>query len=109
MKIGFENFCNDFAFDYDIITEFEVREIYKGDVYITTNDWDLVRVIKKAKIQNLQLGSDYGIISYYVILLKRIVKNSIKTISTNFKVMVKILANRTLKEKRNKLRIRNSL
>jgi len=115
MKIGFENFCKDFAFDYEIITEFKNQEINKGEVYIIPSDRDLVSVIEKAKIQNLQLGSDYGIISYNETPLKKVVENGITTISTNFEVMGKILAQMILKGKKEQIEnksaliIRNSL
>ena len=115
MKIGFENFCKDFAFDYEIITEFQNREIKKGEVYIIPSDRDLVSVIEKAKMQNLQLGSDYGIISYNETPLKKVVENGITTISTNFEVMGKVLAQMILKGKKEQIEnksaliIRNSL
>jgi DNA-binding transcriptional regulator YhcF (GntR family) len=115
MKIGFENFCKDFAFDYEIITEFKNREIQKGEVYIIPSDRDLVRVIEKAKLQKLQLGSDYGIISYNETPLKKVVENGITTISTNFEVMGKVLAEMILKGKKEQIEnkcdliIRNSL
>lgn len=115
MKIGFENFCKDFAFDYEIITEFQNREIKKGEVYIIPSDRDLVRVIEKAKIQKLLLGSDYGIISYNETPLKKVVENGITTISTNFEVMGKLLAQMILKGKKEQIEnksaliIRNSL
>ncbi|WP_426094100.1 GntR family transcriptional regulator [Flavobacterium sp. DSR2-3-3] len=115
MKIGFENFCNDFVFDYEIITEFQNREIKKGEVYIIPSDRDLVRVIEKAKIQKLLLGSDYGIISYNETPLKKVVENGITTISTNFEVMGKLLAQMILKGKKEQIEnksaliIRNSL
>ncbi|RTZ04745.1 GntR family transcriptional regulator [Flavobacterium sp. GSP6] len=115
MRIGFENFCSDFAFDYEIITEFKNREINKGEVYIIPSDRDLVSVIEKAKMQNLQLGSDYGIISYNETPLKKVVENGITTISTNFEVMGKLLAQMILKgkkeqiENKSALNVRNSL
>jgi DNA-binding transcriptional regulator YhcF (GntR family) len=115
MKIGFENFCKDFDFDYEIITEFKNREINKGEVYIIPSDRDLVSVIEKAKIQNLQLGSDYGIISYNETPLKKVVENGITTISTNFEVMGKVLAQMIIKGKKEQIEnksaliIRNSL
>ncbi|TDD78065.1 GntR family transcriptional regulator [Flavobacterium caseinilyticum] len=115
MKIGFENFCKDFTFDYEIITEFRNREIKKGEVYIIPSDRDLVSVIQKAKIQKLQLGSDYGIISYNETPLKKVVENGITTISTNFEVMGKLLAEMILKGKKEQIEntsdliIRNSL
>jgi DNA-binding transcriptional regulator YhcF (GntR family) len=103
MKIGFENFCKDFAFDYEIITEFKNREIKKGEVYIIPSDRDLVSVIEKAKIQKLQLGSDYGIISYNETPLKKVVENGITTISTNFEAMGKILAQMILEGKKEQI------
>ncbi len=115
MKIGFENFCKDFAFDYEIITEFRNREIKKGEVYIIPSDRDLVRVIEKSKIQKLELGSDYGIISYNETPLKKIVENGITTISTNFEAMGKFLAQMILEGKKKQIEnkcvliIRNSL
>ncbi|MFV8368643.1 GntR family transcriptional regulator [Flavobacterium sp. LB2R40] len=115
MKIGFENFCKDFDFHYEIITEFSNREIKKGEVYIIPNDRDLVRVIEKSKHQKLLLGSDYGIISYNETPLKKVVENGITTISTNFEVMGKILAQMILEGKKEQIEnksaliIRNSL
>ncbi|WP_348812776.1 GntR family transcriptional regulator [Flavobacterium maritimum] len=115
MKIGFENFCKDYKLDYEIITEFSNREIKKGEVYIIPSDRDLVRVIEKAKLQNLQLGSDYGIISYNETPLKKVVENGITTISTNFEAMGKILTQMILKGKKEQIEnksaliIRNSL
>ncbi|RTY76544.1 GntR family transcriptional regulator [Flavobacterium sp. LS1R10] len=115
MRIGFENFCKDFAFDYEIITEFKNREINKGEVYIIPSDRDLVRVIEKSKLQNLNLGSDFGIISYNETPLKKVVENGITTISTNFEAMGRILAQMILKgtkeqiENKSALNVRNSL
>jgi DNA-binding transcriptional regulator YhcF (GntR family) len=115
MKIGFENFCKDFAFGHEIITEFNNREIKKGEVYIIPNDRDLVQVIEKAKLQNLKLGSDFGIISYNETPLKKIVENGITTISTDFRAMGKIMSQMILKGKKEQIEnkstliIRNSL
>ena len=115
MKMGFEKFCNDFAFDHEVITEFKNRKIQKGEVYVIPNDRDLVQVIEKAKLQDLKLGSDFGIISYNETPLKKIVENGITTISTNFEEMGKILAQMILTgkkeqiENKSNLIIRNSL
>ena len=115
MKMGFEKFCVDFAFDHEVITEFKNRKIQKGEVYVIPNDRDLVQVIEKAKLQDLKLGSDFGIISYNETPLKKIVENGITTISTNFEEMGKILAQMILTgkkeqiENKSNLIIRNSL
>ncbi|MBG6060763.1 hypothetical protein IWX83_000535 [Flavobacterium sp. CG_9.1] len=109
MKIGFQNFCKDYDFGCDIITKFKNREIKKGEVYIIPSDRDLVRVIEKAKIQKLQLGSDYGIISYNETPLKKVVENGITTISTNFEVMGKVLAEMILKGKKEQIENKSAL
>lgn len=109
MKTGFENFCKDFNFNYEVITEFKNQEINKGEVYIIPNDRDLVQVIEKAKFQNLKLGSDFGIISYNETPLKKIVENGITTISTNFETMGKILAQMVLEEKKEQIENKSSL
>jgi DNA-binding transcriptional regulator YhcF (GntR family) len=99
MKIGFEQFCNDFGMDYEIITEFGSRAIKLGEVFVIPSDRDLVRVIEKSKMQKLKLGSDFGIISYNETPLKKVVENGITTISTNFEAMGKIMAQMILKGK----------
>lgn len=109
MKEGFLNFCNDYSFEYDIITEFTDREISIGEVYIIPNDRDLVRVIEKSKLQNLKLGSDFGIISYNETPLKKVVANGITTISTNFEAMGKILAQMILRGKREQIENKSAL
>ncbi len=115
MKIGFESFCKDFGFYYEVITEFKNREIKKREVYIIPNDRDLVHVIEKSKIQNLKIGEDFGVISYNETPLKKIVENGITTISTNFELMGKILARMILKNQRDQIEnkchliLRNSL
>jgi DNA-binding transcriptional regulator YhcF (GntR family) len=115
MKTGFENFCKDFSFQHEIITEFTDREIEIGEVYIIPNDRDLVRVIEKSRLQDLKLGTDFGIISYNETPLKKVVANGITTISTHFEAMGKILAEMILKGKKEQIEnksaliIRNSL
>ena len=92
MKEGFLNFCTDFNIAHEVITEFTVRDISKGEIYVIPNDRDLVRVIEKSKVQQLKLGSDFGIISYNETPLKKVVENGITTISTDFEAMGKIIA-----------------
>jgi DNA-binding transcriptional regulator YhcF (GntR family) len=115
MKIGFENFCKDYNFNYEITADFKNRKIKKGEVYIIPSDRDLVSVIEKSKSQDLKLGSDYGLISYNETPLKKVVENGITTISTDFQAMGKVLAEMILKntkkqiENKSALIIRNSL
>ena len=99
MKIGFENFCKDYNFQYEIISEFHNYEINKGDVYIIPNDRDMVKVIEQSKANKLIIGTDIGIISYNETPLKKVVENGITTISTDFEDMGKIMAQMILDNK----------
>ena len=115
MKEGFEKFCIDFSLEYEIISEFINREIKTDEVYIIPSDRDLVRVIEKAKLQNLKLGQDFGIISYNETPLKKVVENGITTISTDFRAMGKMMAEMILEGKKGQIEnkcdliLRNSL
>ena len=109
MKEGFENFCQDFTFKFEIIAKFSDREIQTGEVYIIPSDRDLVQVIEKSKQQNLILGSDFGIISYNETPLKKVVANGITTISSNFEAMGKILAEMILKGKKEQIENKSAL
>jgi len=109
MKIGFENFCKDNNFNYEIISEFEDNTINKGEVYLIPNDRDLVRVIEKSKRQNLKIGLDFGIISYNETPLKKVVENGITTISTDFTAMGKIVAEMVLSGKKEQIENKCSL
>jgi len=109
MKEGFENFCKDNSFDYEIILEFSNREIEIGEAYIIPNDRDLVAVIEKSKVQNLKLGKDFGIVSYNETPLKKVVENGITTISTDFRAMGKIMAEMISEGKKNLIENKSSL
>ncbi len=115
MKIGFEKFCLNFSFQYEIITDFNNKEIQQGEVYIIPDDRDLVKVVEKGKFQKLKLGTDFGIISYNETPLKKVVENGITTISTDFNQMGHLLATMILENKKSQIEnksnliIRNSL
>jgi DNA-binding transcriptional regulator YhcF (GntR family) len=109
MKIGFEKFCLDYCFQNEIITDFNTREIQKGEVYIIPDDRDLVKVVEKGKLQKLKLGTDFGIISYNETPLKKVVENGITTISTDFNEMGTLLAEMILENKKVQIENKNSL
>ena len=109
MKIGFEKFCADFEIPFEICAEFSNREIEQGEVYVIPDDRDLVKVIEQSKEQSLQLGIDFGIISYNETPLKKVVENGITTISTDFKAMGIILANMILENKKEQIENENRL
>lgn len=102
MVEGFEKFCKEFAFSYQVVTSFDSKIIKKGEVYVIPNDRHLVEVVEQSKIQHIKLGVDFGIISYNDTPLKKVVENGITTISTDFIAMGKLLAEMVLSnEKKN--------
>lgn len=109
MKIGFEKFCIENNFDFEIIQDFNNKQINYGEVFIIPNDRHLVKVIEKSILQKLQLGSDYGIISYNDTPLKKIIEKGITTISTDFIEMGKLLAQMILENKKDKIENKSSL
>ena len=112
---GFELFSNTNNFNYEVISSLENRTPEKGEVYIILDDKNLIRIIKKIKEDNLILSKDVGIISFNDTLLKEVVADGITTISTDFNLMGKrlaemILTNEQLKiENPSKLILRKSI
>lgn len=100
MVEGFQKFCNEFCFNHEVVTNFDSKEVVKGTVYVIPNDRHLVQVIEQAKKQQLNIGIDFGIISYNDTPLKKIVANGITTISTDFTAMGSILAEMILSNKK---------
>ena len=79
-------------YNFSIIEELEHRGIEKGDLYITIDDENLLKILKKIKKLNFILAKDIGLISYNDTILKEILEGGITTISTDFKKMGKVLA-----------------
>ncbi|MGH1387354.1 GntR family transcriptional regulator [Kordia sp.] len=115
MFLGFNEFCETSTLESEVIDSLDKRELTKGEVYIIPDDRNLIRLIKKKKERAFVLGKDIGVISYNDTLLKEIVEGGITTISTDFNLMGKRLAEMITNkehlqiENTNSLIIRNSL
>jgi len=97
---GFNRFCADYHINHEVIHRLGGRSIKKGELYIAPNDLDLVTLVKESKRKGLALGRDMGIISYNDTPLKEVVADGITTISTDFEVMGKTLADLVLNKQR---------
>jgi DNA-binding LacI/PurR family transcriptional regulator len=115
MVIGFRTFCEKHQLNNEIIPNFDTKTIEKGAVFVIPSDLHLVQVIEQGKSQQLNLGTDYGIISFNDMPLKKVVENGITTISTDFKKMGTTLAKMVLSNEKKQIEnpsdliIRNSL
>ncbi|MGY0035079.1 hypothetical protein [Pedobacter sp. NJ-S-72] len=84
---GFKRFCQQYAFNYFVVSDIASEVIQSGEVYINLMEDDLVVLIEKIFSLGLQIGKDVGVISYNETPLKKILLNGITTISTDFKMM----------------------
>ncbi|MCD8739262.1 GntR family transcriptional regulator [Mucilaginibacter roseus] len=81
---GFENFCLDLAFDFEVLSTLEHHEISPETVYINVAEDDLIKLIRKIKHTPYVIGKDVGLISYNETDIKEVILDGITTISTDF-------------------------
>ncbi|HTK18487.1 MAG TPA: substrate-binding domain-containing protein, partial [Mucilaginibacter sp.] len=84
---GFLNFCQQYAFDYEVIYSLKDEKISKDVAYINVMEDHLVELIEKIIAAKLKVGKDVGVISYNETPLKKIILDGITTISTDFALM----------------------
>jgi DNA-binding transcriptional regulator YhcF (GntR family) len=84
---GFENFCMDYAFDFEVLPDLDHEFIKPGTAYINIAEDDLITLIRKIKQTDHVIGTDVGLISYNETDIKEIILNGITTISTDFKAL----------------------
>lgn len=112
---GFYKFCQEYAFNYNVVHNIKKELIRKGEVYINLMEDDLVTLIENILVSELQIGKDVGVISYNETALKKIILNGITTISTDFQMMgektAELILNNSVEhiEARFYLTLRNSL
>ena len=84
---GFYRYCQQYAFNYKVISNIEKEPIKEGEVYINLMEKDLVYLIEKILTTKMKVGKHVGIISYNETPIKKIILNGITTISTDFQLM----------------------
>jgi len=102
---GFCRFCQDYAFNYKVVSNIATEEIKKGEVYISVMEDDLVILIERIMQLGFEVGKDAGVISYNETPMKKIILNGITTISTDFREMGKVAAKLILDGSRNHIEV----
>ncbi len=97
---GFLRFCRDWNVDAEIIRSLDKRNVQKGEAYLVVSDRNLVRIVKNVASRDLKLGTDVGLVSFNDTMLKEIVGSGITTISTDFVLMGKELAEMVSQQKK---------
>lgn len=96
---AFRKFVNDYGINGKIKKRYKPGTLKKGNVYFTTGDSDLWKILKDAKNQSLNPGTDFGVISENDVPVKEIIFNGITTLSTDFEKMGKRAAYFVLNKK----------
>jgi hypothetical protein len=91
---GFRKFAVEKRFDFDIISEVHGElSISPREVYIVIEENDLVRLIKMARENpDLEIGKNFGILSYNETPLKEVLQRGITVVTTDFAKMGEIAA-----------------
>ena len=101
---GFRKFCVAHHFEFEFLDEVcEDMVIFKGDLFITIEEHDLVNLIKQVKERKYELGKDVGIISYNDTPLKELL--GITVVSTDFKIMGETAAKMILNKKKGQVKV----
>ncbi|PWE00620.1 GntR family transcriptional regulator [Marinilabilia rubra] len=103
IKKGLKSFSKNKNLKFNAIADITKSKILKGDLYFVINDRDLIKLIDKCKEEKLSIGQDIGIISYNETELKKVIHNGITTVSTDFKLMGKSIAQLVLTKSRNRI------
>ena len=109
LKRGFVQFCKDNNFDFEVVEKPNDEKIVKGEAFVVIDDKHLVQLVQYAQKNNLILGKDFGIISYNDTPLKSVVSNGITTISTDFALMGKNIADLIINKKKDHVENPSSL
>jgi DNA-binding transcriptional regulator YhcF (GntR family) len=96
---GFTRFCQQYAFNHQVVSDLKNEPIMAGEVFINLMEDDLVVLIERIISLDLKMGIDVGVISYNETPLKKFLLNGITTVSTDFKLMG-TLAAEIIKNKR---------
>lgn len=84
---GFFRFCQEYAFESNLLNDAESAPMQKGEAFIILMEDDLVRVAERIIGMGFTLGTDAGIISYNETPIKKLILNGITTVSTDFAQM----------------------
>ena len=93
---GFNHFATESPIETKVITLDQLHNIRLHDAYITVEDNDLVSILSATKQKKWKIGKDIGILSYNETALKSIISDGISTISTDFNLMGKLMADMLL-------------
>lgn len=101
---GFRKFCVENKLEFEILDEvYDDIVLKRGDLFITIEESDLVKLIKQIREDEYILGKEIGVISYNDTPLKELL--GITVMSTDFKIMGETAAKMILNKEKGKVKI----
>lgn len=92
-KEYFSKFCIDNNLPFEIIDEItDKTTIYKNAFYLVIKQEDLVKIIRKGRLEQLKAGRDYGLLAYNENPFYEVIENGIASIGVNWERMGKLAA-----------------
>ena len=98
---GFNRFSKTKKIASGILTRLELDKIKKHDAFISIDDNHLVDLIQLVRDRNWELGKEVGVLSYNETRLKSVIDKGISTITADFEVMGKTMAEMVISGHRN--------
>nr|WP_294895112.1 GntR family transcriptional regulator [uncultured Pedobacter sp.] len=99
---GFKAFCQDFAYEYEVLFDLNLLQVNTSEVFICLTDTDMATLIESIEELGHIIGMEVGIISYNETPIKKFIRNGITTISTDFpqigKEAAKLILNNVIKK-----------
>lgn len=83
----FQQFCTDRCLSGEIKHHMDEIEVRRGEVYIAIRQVDVVSIIKKARVQGLECGADFGLIAYNDTPAYEVIDKGITTLSIDWEKM----------------------
>lgn len=96
---AFRHFCQLHNIEHEVWNTIPEGDIPPGTVFLTLRDHSLVNLIRKADQAALQIGKDYGVISYNDTAFKEIIHGGITVLTVDFEEMGRRIANFVLERK----------
>ncbi|HTN36584.1 MAG TPA: GntR family transcriptional regulator [Arachidicoccus sp.] len=84
---GVERFCKEKHIKYNFYKTINVNRIQKQESFLILNsqlDTELIELIRAARLRNLKVGEDIGILSYNESPVNEIILNGLTVLSTDF-------------------------
>jgi len=96
IRDGASSFCRASGVPFTVEKDFDFSGIRADDVYLVVSERDLVSFVLACRRGGLEIGRDVGLIAYNDMDLREIIDTGVSSISTDFKRMGRLAAERVL-------------